>query len=252
MSLSFQSFLWGLLAGSALILGSLVGYLASVPRRVIAGVMAFGSGVLISTLAFDLMDKAYEQGGFDSAGTGFVTGAVVYTGINIWLGTSGATHRKRSGRRQPSERESAGSGLAIAAGALLDGIPESMVIGLSLVAGGTVSLVAVVAIFLSNVPEGLSSAAGMKQAGRSAFYVFGVWGAIAVISGMASWIGFAAFNGASPDVVAAITAIAAGAVLAMISDTMIPEAFEETHDYTGLITVIGFFLAFALSKVMDP
>jgi len=126
-----------------------------------------------------------------------------------------------------------------------------MVIGLSLVAGGTVSLVAVVAIFLSNVPEGLSSAAGMKQAGRSAFYVFGVWGAIAVISGMASWIGFAAFNGASPDVVAAITAIAAGAVLAMISDTMIPEAFEETHDYTGLITVIGFFLAFALSKVMD-
>src|SRR5204863_6849034 len=99
---------------------------------------------------------------------------VLFTALTLVLNRSGAKHRKRS-RGQPSEEQSGGSGLAIAAGALLDGIPESMVIGVSLLRGGKVSLVAVIAIFLSNLPEGLSSAAGMKKAGRSAFYVFGVW-----------------------------------------------------------------------------
>ena len=139
--------------------------------------------------------------------------------------------------------------MAIAVGALLDGIPESIVIGVSTIHGGAVIWVAVIAIFLSNVPEGLSSAAGMKKAGRSAAYVFGLWFGIAVISGVASLIGYAVFSGLSKEVIAATEAVAAGAILAMISDTMMPEAFEVAHDFAGLITVAGFLAAFVLSKL---
>lgn len=239
---------WGLLAGSALVMGAAIAWLLHVPQRLIAAVMAFGSGVLISALAFELMDEAYARGGLDSTALGFLSGATVYTGANAFLARQGARHRKRSQEQQPSEDQDSGSGLAIAVGALLDGIPESIVIGLSLLEGGAVSLVAVIAIFLSNVPEGLSSSAGMKKAGRPAAYVFGVWGGIALISGLASWAGYVLFKDVSSEWVAGTTAIAAGAILAMLADTMIPEAFEYTHAATGLITVIGFLAAFALSK----
>jgi zinc transporter, ZIP family len=247
---ALQAALWGLLAGGALVLGAAIAWFVMVPARLIAAVMAFGSGVLISALAFELMEEAYRRGGLDSTGLGFVGGALVYTAANWVLAHQGAKHRKRSGHgAQPSEQQDQGSGAAIAIGALLDGIPESIVIGLSLLQGGAVSLVAVIAIFLSNIPEGLSSASGMKKAGRSALYVFGVWGAIAVASGVAAWVGYALFRDVSPEWVAATTAIAAGAILAMLADTMIPEAFEQAHDAAGLITVLGFFDAFMLSKL---
>lgn len=176
-------------------------------------------------------------------------GALVYTFANLALARQGAQHRKRSGSQQASESGQAGSGLAIALGALLDGIPESVVIGVSLLGGGGVSLVAVAAVFLSNIPEGLSSAAGMKRSGRKAGYVFGVWGGIALSSSVAALLGYSVFGGLSADVIAAVTAVAAGAILAMLVDTMIPEAFEETHDYAGLVTVVGFLVAFMLSKL---
>ena len=135
-------------------------------------------------------------------------------------------------------------------GALLDGIPESIVIGVSLLAGGgSVSLVAVAAVFLSNVPEGLSSSAGMKRAGRSKGYVFGVWGGIALVSAVASLLGYVVFQGVSPNLLAGTMAVAAGAILAMISDTMIPEAHDGSHNLTGLITVLGFLAAFVLSRL---
>jgi ZIP family zinc transporter len=112
-------------------------------------------------------------------------------------------------------------------------------------------VVTVLAVFLSNVPEGLCSAAGMKQAGRSARYIFGVWAGIAVISSIAALIGYATVSHFAPEWIAAVTAFAAGAILAMLADTMIPEAFEEAHNFTGLITVIGFLSAFVLSRVLD-
>lgn len=244
-----QAGFWGLVAGAALLIGSAVGYFVRVPQRLIAAIMAFGSGVLISALSFELMEEAYERGGFDATALGFLAGATVYTAANWFLAHQGAKHRKRSGGQQPSEQDGAGSGLAIAVGALLDGVPESIVIGLSMLKGGVVSFVAVIAIFLSNIPEGLSSAAGMKRAGRSAGYIFGVWGGIALISGIAALIGYSVFRDFSPNVVAGTTAIAAGAILSMLVDTMIPEAFEQAHNAAGLITVAGFLAAFSLSKL---
>lgn len=243
--------LWGLVGGSALILGAAIPYLVTLPQRLIAAIMAIGSGVLISAVAFDLMDEAYAQGGFDSTAAGFVGGAAVYTLANIIVSRQGARHRKRSGSNPQEKQPDAGanSGLAIAIGALLDGIPESVVIGTSLISGGGVSAVMVAAVFLSNVPEGLASAAGMKRSGRSPTYVFGVWIGIALASGLAAMIGNAALAGAAPDILAAVTAVAAGAILAMLVDTMIPEATESTHDYSGMIAVVGFLAAFILTKL---
>ncbi|HEX8264615.1 MAG TPA: hypothetical protein VF596_04270 [Pyrinomonadaceae bacterium] len=244
--------LWGLLAGGALIIGAAIGYFFKIPQRVVATVMAFGSGVLISALSFELMEEAYRRGGFGSTALGFIGGAAVFTVANIILAKQGAKHRKRSGEHQKEEKEEnedSGGGLAIAVGALLDGIPESIVIGLSLIAGGSVSLVAVVAIFLSNLPEGLSSSAGMKKAGRSAVYIFGIWTSIALASGISAIVGYTVFSGFSENVIAATNAVAAGAILAMLVDTMIPEAFETAHNFAGLATVLGFLAAFALDKL---
>jgi ZIP family zinc transporter len=239
--------LWGLLGGGALVIGALIAWFTPVPRKVVASVMAFGSGVLISAVAFDLMEEAARTGGLVATASGFLAGAVLYLAADLALARRGARHRKRSGDQQPSEAQQSGSGAAIAVGALLDGVPESVVLGLGLLSGGSVSLSVLAAVFFSNVPEGLSSAAGMKRSGRSAHYVFGVWGGIAVISGLSALLGYAALGDASPEAIAVITAVAAGAILTMIADTMIPEAFEDTHAWTGLITTVGFLTAFAIS-----
>lgn len=240
--------LWGLLAGGALILGALVAWFVRVPQQIVSGIMAFGAGVLISALAFDLVDEAERQGGLLPTVAGFLAGAVAYVVANRLLDRHGAKHRKRSQDQQPSEQQQSGSGAAIAIGALLDGIPESVVLGLSLLSGTGVGVAVLAAIFISNVPEGLSSAAGMKKAGRGAGYVFGVWGAIAAASGLAAMIGALALDGATPQLIAAITAVAGGAILAMLADTMIPEAFERTHALTGLITAVGFLVAFTIER----
>ena len=239
---------WGLLAGGALVIGATIAWFIRVPQAVVAGVMAFGAGVLISALAFDLVDEAERTGGLRPTAVGFLAGAVAYVGANIYLARRGARHRKRSAAMMPSEAQQSGSGTAIAVGALLDGVPESVVLGLSLLDGAGVGIAVLAAVFISNLPEGLSSAAGMKASGRSAAYVFGVWSSIAVACGLSGMVGVLALEDASPETIALITAVAAGAMLAMIADTMIPEAFEQTRLYTGLIATVGFILAFAISR----
>ena len=238
---------WGAVSGGALVLGAAIGFLVRVPKFVVAAVMAFGSGVLISALAFELMEEAFLEAGPSAAAVGFLLGAALYTGANALLASRGASQRKRSGDHQPSEEEQSGSGAAIAVGALLDGIPESIAIGLSILHGGAVSVATVVAIFLSNLPEGLSSSDGMRRSGRSAGYVFGVWSTIAVVCGASSLVGYLAFDGVPPAVVAATTALAAGAMLTMIVDTMIPEAVEGTGSQAGIYAALGFLFSFALS-----
>jgi zinc transporter, ZIP family len=240
---------WGFVAGAALIVGAAIGWAARVPPKVVAWVMAFGAGVLISALAFDLVDDAEQAGGLLAVALGFLGGAGAYVLANVVLARFGAQHRKRSHGQQPTEEQTNGSGAAIAIGALLDGVPESVVLGVSLLSGQGVGVAVLAAVFISNLPEGLSSAAGMKQANRSARYVFGVWIGIAVLSGIAAMVGYALLDGASPFLIAVITAIAAGAILAMIADTMVPEAFSETHILTGLITTVGFLTAFAIERL---
>jgi len=240
---------WGLVSGSALLLGALIGYFKKVPRMIIGLIMGFGSGVLISALSFELMDEAYQNGGFRATAMGFLAGAFIYSFANYLLSRKGAKHRKRSGTQQPSEADSPGSGTAIAVGALIDGIPESVALGVTMIHGGSISIAALIAIFLSNVPESLSSTSGMKKSGRSAHYIFGIWTVIMLLSGLAALAGYAVFSRFSAEVIAATIAVAAGGILAMISSTMIPEAYEETHDIIGIVTVFGFLAAFLLSKL---
>jgi zinc transporter, ZIP family len=250
LPLWMQAGLWGLVGGSALVLGTALAYLVNLPRRVTASIMAFGCGVLISAVAYDLVEEGYAAASFRPIAVGMVAGSLAYTVAN-WLVSQGAVtgkarHRKRSGDQQTHASD--GGGLAIAVGSLLDGIPESVVLGVGLLGGNGVSLAVLSAIVLSNLPEGLSSAAGMRKAGRSATYVFGLWIGIAVASGVASAAGAALMGGASPDLLAVVSALAAGALLTMIADTMIPEAVEGEGGLAGLFVVLGLLTAFGLSK----
>src|SRR5918998_6916250 len=176
MPLWAQAGLWGLLAGAALVLGAALAHFLDLPHRLIAAVMGFGSGVLVAVLSVDLIEEAYAAGGLPATVLGVFAGATAFSAANWGLARYGAAHRKRCGRcvQQATEAGVPGSGLAIALGALLDGIPEALVVGLSLRTGGAVSTVAVVGFFLSNLPEGLASAAGMRKAGRPVRYVMGV------------------------------------------------------------------------------
>jgi ZIP family zinc transporter len=246
--------LYGLLAGSTLVFGALIGLAFKIQRRVIAVIMAFGAGVLISTLAFDLMGEAYKLGGFDSSSIGFVIGAVFFIfgdwAVDHWGGhTRKDTLNKRHLAREPKEGES--SGLAIFIGALLDGIPESASIGVGLLAGQSVGLLVLVAVFLSNLPEGISGAVSMVRAGWSKVSIVCMWAAVAVLSSLSSLFGYSVLSHSSPDARALVMAIAAGAILAMVSATMIPEAFDDEGRLTPLITpaatVAGFLLASILS-----
>ena len=252
MPIVLQAGLWGLLSSSGLLIGAAiaVGFYDSLSHRLISAVMGFGGGVLIAVLSIDLMEKAFTGGGALAAVSGLLLGASLFSVLNWQLARYGAKHRNRCGEcvEQPSEAEQKGSGLAIALGAVLDGIPESLVIGLSLVAGGKIGIALVAGFFLANVPQGLSSASGMKTAGRSTTYIFSIWAGIALISGLAAGAGSVLPGASGPGLPAVILACAAGGVLAMLAESMIPEAFEDAQPFIGLITVVGFIAAFLIIK----
>lgn len=247
-----QATLWALLAASGLVIGAAVAIFFNdrLSHRVISAVMGIGGGVLIAVLSVDLMTRAFDEGGALATVSGFLLGALVFSFINWRLAQHGAKDRKRCGAcvSQPSEDQQKGSGAAIAVGSLLDGIPESLVIGLSILHGGSVSAGLIVGFFLSNVPQGLSSAAGMKQAGRSNGYIWTVWIGVVALSSLAAALGSLLLGSAAPVIPATILAFAAGGVLAMLAEVMIPEAFDDAQPFMGLITVVGFLLSFLIIK----
>ena len=241
-----QAGIWGLLGAASLIVGAAAASLKWLSTRVIAAIMSFGCGVLISAVAYDLIFDGFKKAGIRPIVTGAIAGSLAYAGANWLVSRHGAHHRKRSTDQQKPAAE--GGGLIIAIGSLLDGIPESVVLGVSLLSGGGVSVAMFAAIFLSNFPEGLSSAVGMRKAGRSSAYIYGLWSAIALLSGLASLLGAAFLSGAAPNLMAMVNAVAAGALLTMVSDTMLPEAVQGDHGATGFLVVVGLLLAFSISQ----
>ncbi|MHC1720959.1 MAG: ZIP family metal transporter [Clostridiaceae bacterium] len=254
----FTAILYGLISGSALFIGALLGIYLKVPRYITGAVMAFGSGVLISALTFDLMDNAYHSsGGFHSVSLGFIAGTILFVTGDYLIDKMGGHHRKhghgkKHALKYDSKKEGTAinsSGSAILLGAVLDGIPESLVIGIGLSAGSGIGLSMMVAVFLSNFPEGISGAQGMKNAGKSKIYILSVWAITIAASIFATALGYSFFGNASKDSIALAYAVAAGAILAMIADTMMPEAFEDGGRFVAFATAFGFFLAFVVSHL---
>ena len=235
--------LWGLGAASALVIGALIGLSAKVPRRLVALAMAFGTGALISALAFDLTEDAFAHGGTLPVAGGLAAGALVF------FAGDQVIHRRGGGRRGKRVVKAAANGPAIVMGALLDGIPESVVLGTTLLGGGGVGVPFLVAVFMSNVPEALSAAADLRREGHTPAWIIGLWVGVALVSGLAAALGYWLLGDLGASAVPLIQAFAAGAILTMLADTMIPEAFADGGDLTGLATVFGFATAFLLSTV---
>ncbi len=235
---------WGLVGGLALVVGALLGLFARPSTRVVGLVMAFGAGVLISAVAFELTLEAHEAAGGGAVVAGLCAGALTFF-VGDWFIDARGGHRRKSPVNQTHSTE--GGAIALVLGALLDGIPESAAIGASLLGGGEVGIAMVAAVFLSNVPESMAASAGLKAAERSTRYILGLWALVCLASSVAAAIGYAALGAASPAAVAFVQCFAAGAIITMLADTMVPEATEHAGKLVGLFVVAGFILAFQLS-----
>ena len=233
---------WGALSASGLLIGAVGGYYTSLRHTTIARTMTFASGVLLAVVAVDLVINARGAASVHWTVTGLLCGAAVFSSVNWLLSRHGAKHRKRCGEcvEQPEEAEQPGSGLAIAAGTFLDGVPEGVVLGLSVLHHGAPGLGVVAAFFLGNIPEALSSSAGMRRARRSPRYVFGLWIGITVMISFAAAFAGLVLRGTGPAVRGTTEAFAAGAILALVAETMIPEGVHDSPQFNGLLLVVGF------------
>ena len=231
--------LWGMLAASALVLGAIAALTLRIPRRIVALVMAFGAGALISALAFDLSEEAFRVGGTLIFGLGIVVGAVGYYAGNRLIKRIGG-RRANSGPRT--------NGPAIVLGVLLDGIPESLVLGATLIGGAGVSPSFLAAVAVSNLPEGLAGTRDLIDEGHRPGWVIRLWLVVAIVSGLAAALGNAFLSDTGSKPVAFVQSLAAGSILTMLADTMFPEAFENGGDRVGLATALGFATAFLLSR----
>jgi ZIP family zinc transporter len=206
--------------------------------------MAFGSGVLISALAFELVEEAYNKAGGRSVVLGLFAGSAVFYFGDLAIDRMGGERRKHSGGDQAG-----GSALAITLGIVLDGIPESIVLGLTLLEGAGVSVAFLVAVALSNLPEAFAASSGLAKSGWRSSRILGLWLLVSVVSGLAAVLGYVVFDTAGQGTLAFVLAFAGGAILTMLADTMMPEAFEHGGRLTGVVTTLGFTLAFAISAL---
>lgn len=238
----WASFGWGTLAASSLVIGAIVALLFHISLRWIGLIMAFGSGVLISAISFDLVQEAVDK----SSGHGWVVGGF-FAGCLVFFGGDRLIDRLGgSQRKDPSGDQAGGSALSIVLGSVLDGIPESMVIGLTIFEGGAVGAAYLAAVFISNLPESISSTSGLATSGWQKSRILWMWIAIALISGLASLAGYGLFQDSSPDTVAFVLAFAGGAILTMLAETMMPEAYQYGGKLVGVVTTLGFAVAFTI------
>jgi len=257
-----QALVFGAVASSALVIGAAVGLRFRIPERVLAAMLAFAAGALITALAFELFEDSYELGGIWRAAVGLAVGAVVFTSLSYLLD-------RYAGRRPPEENPgsdkldvdaaasdksassasvSGGAGLALLAAVTLDGVPENLALGVSLgEASGGLALLA--AIFVSNFPEALVGSASMRAQGRSAGYILGLWGVCAALLTLAVVLGAGPLANADRTTLSLPLAFAAGAVLASLADTLMPEAYAKGGPVVALSTAAGFLLSFVLSTL---
>lgn len=239
------AFAWGALAASSLLIGGVLALLFRVSGRVLGLILGFGAGVLISAVAYELVEEAFstsDGGVWVAAGLG--AGALVY-----FVGDELIDHRGGAKRKSMDGEQEEGTALAIVLGTVLDGIPESAVIGLTLLEGGSVSIAILVAVFMSNLPEAIGATSGLAIAGWRRSRILGLWLLVILASALASLGGYALFGDASPNTIAFVLAFAGGAILTMLSVTMIPEAYLRGGKAVGLFTTFGFGVAFAVSAL---
>ena len=235
---------WGAVGASSLLIGAVIAIAVPLPRRAIGLVLGFGAGTLISATAFELTEEAFKLGGADAVTIGLALGALAY-----FAGDSVIERRGGGNRMSSMGEQSAESANALLLGAVLDGIPESAVLGITLLEGSGVGVAVLAAIFLSNLPEALSSTTGMRMTGQRTGRVLTTWAVVVVVSAISAALGYGLLDGASGNAIGLIQAFAGGAVLTMLVDTMIPEAFARGHRAVGLFTVLGFALAYLLSTL---
>lgn len=213
-------------------------------HRLTGLVMGFGSGTLLSAVAYELVPESTIDNGW-GIGVGCLLGALTYYTGDRLLDTAGGRDRKRIGGGKGRDDEE-GTGMAMVLGALLDGIPESFILGTSLALGGTISIAFLVAVFVSNIPEGIAGTVSLQAAGYTGLHVFGMWTALTVGAAVASGAGFV-LGDDFPDTGLYVGAFAAGGLLVMLADSMVPEAFKHGGRTVGLLTVVGYVVAAALS-----
>jgi zinc transporter, ZIP family len=239
-----EAALWAFLGAVSLLIGMELAFLLRPGQRAIGLVMAFGAGAMISAVSFELVEEAVAAGAPVLATLGLALGAVTFYVGDLLIDRAGGGARKRS-----TGEQSAGSPLAIVLGAALDGIPESMIVGLSLILGGGVSVSFVAATFLSNLPEAMAATTGLRQAGWRRSAIRRLWLLVVAVSVGAGVFGYVLFDVLSGQTGAFVQAFAAGALLTMLADTMMPEAFEFGGRPVGLLTVAGFAVALAIARL---
>ncbi|MGP3784933.1 ZIP family metal transporter [Paenibacillus sp. 1A_MP2] len=240
----WTAFMWGGISASAVVIGALAALFLKIPKRVIGWIMAFGTGTLIGAAAFELIGDALNDGGIVPTAIGFTAGAVVYTMFDLLISSKGGAGRKRSA--SAGKGDSNQSGLGIFAGTVMDAIPELIMLGASLLAGNGVSVVLVVSIFVSNIPEGLSSTVGLQRNKYSRSRIILLWLGVLIISALAALGGYLFLEQLPDEMAAAIGAFAGGGIIAMICSTMMPEAFEEGGPVVGFIASMGLLVSLLL------
>lgn len=231
---------WGALAASGVLAGAVLGVFGRLSHGAIARTMALGAGLLLAAATVELAAEVIETEPYTGI-LALLLGAASFSVVNAWLSKRGAQHRKRCGEcvKQPSEADMPNSGLAIAVGTTMDAVPESLVLGLVLhTHGPDAALIA--AICLGNFPEAISASAGMKAAKRSVAWILGLWMSIAIATALLTGAGYGLGSVLSKSAGLLLQAFGAGALLAMVSETLLPEAVHKGPAYSGLNTAIGF------------